>query len=368
MRRYLLVALLLTLGPISCHGSTSSTLLKRALQSTAKTARQHHHSRQALSRGVQQVATRLRQRSAVVASSAAAATVSPLLTTVTAPSPVAGAGRTLARRTAVRTGFRQFSQRATRLQQEVSQSFSVRAIFSDVITNHPGQQQKQATSQVLSATEDSATEDFTHPMTRVTRKRTPFLRTLQTIASGTLHDSWSGFVGGYVLGTATDVSRQIYRTVVSSTVQSAAATTSAAASTTGHVLPYNELLQLSQNALHTHSRNTAFALEWARMSAVFGACRLVVQSVRQTHDEWNSVGGSCLAGAVFSILQHTTTPQQYLPAPSVMLQSALLYGGTMWLLHPNLWKPTAQALFLTPTTPITTEQDALDYLGGTNLL
>ena len=83
------------------------------------------------------------------------------------------------------------------------------------------------------------------------------------------------------------------------------------------------------------------------MSAVFCASRGMVKTLRQSQsqpqpndEEWNTVLGSGVAGAVFSALARK--------GPVAMGRGALLYGGTMFVLHPHLWKSGLHAMMLTP--------------------
>lgn len=107
------------------------------------------------------------------------------------------------------------------------------------------------------------------------------------------------------------------------------------ATTTGHVLPYPSLVRHSRQSLHMHRTSLNFGKEWAQMSAVFGASRVLVQTLRRQEDEWNTVLGSALAGAVFASRQQA----RRLP-PVAMGRGALLYGGTMLLLNPTLMLTT----------------------------
>ncbi|CAB9504029.1 expressed unknown protein [Seminavis robusta] len=245
------------------------------------------------------------------------------------------------------TGFTQFSQRATRLQTRLQRSFSLRAIFSDVITNHPG-----SASASTSASTSTSTYG-TH---------------LQRIATGTIQESWSGFVGGYTLATSSAIARRLLsytRPTLASTMHSTTSTaaylgTSPAASI-NQVLPYSSILSFSQQTLQMHSQSLQFGIEWAQMSAVFGASRLIVQTIRKKDDEWNTVVGSALAGSVFACLPKPTKPLHGLNPISraipfgAMTRGAMLYGCTMFLLHPTLWKDGMhKAMLLPPTTPPST--------------
>jgi hypothetical protein len=131
----------------------------------------------------------------------------------------------------------------------------------------------------------------------------------------------------------------------------------------------------------------AWAMDWAKISALFGACRILVKSITMattsshsnnstrknptvsdrddTEDAWNSIGASALTGAILAVLgdnwKTTQTKRQLQPiihssrlfaarAVATMTRGALLYGGTMFVLHPQVWKEGLQTLMLTPSS------------------
>jgi len=381
---YLLVLALL----FQCEASTSSTLLKRAVQQGSKlgaTAATAARGATAATAGAHVAGKGLSKRTAgaflsrykkPITSTAHRAFVGTAGTLGNAAAHTVGSTATVTGSAVGRTGFCQFSQRATKLQAQLSKSFSLRAIVSDVITNRPGAPSSSSTS---ASSSGAAAEDLSQlhhqaqqaqaasttpmplsPLLKHTRP-THLIKDLQRIAAGTMSESWSGFVGGYALLMSTDVVRLVYRKViqkattqvVSSSFSSVVVPSMAnTAATSSSILPYPHLFRTSQHALQLHSRSLAFGIEWAQMSAVFGACRLLVQTVRKgKDDEWNSVLGSTCAGAVFSALPTFTPPPTIANAASqgalvlgkrvipvtAMARGALLYGSVMFALHPNLW-------------------------------
>ena len=152
----------------------------------------------------------------------------------------------------------------------------------------------------------------------------------------------SGFLGGYLLGAATDSTRRVYFGLRKSFAATAPTYTS---SVSFNLLPYPGLTKFSQQSLQFHAHNLSWAREWAKISAVFGACRVLVKTIRHdTEDAWNSVFGSAMAGAILAGYPAKTMST----APSLIARGALLYGGTMFLLHPDLWKQGMETCWLTP--------------------
>ena len=262
---------------------------------------------------------------------------------------------TLATTSAVaNSGFRQFSQRATRLQLNLQKAFSLRAIFGNCVTNNEWNHGE------FNSDSHNANAVWRAP---------PFIRSLQGVVMETVNESVAGFVGGYLLAATTDVTRKVYRGVRCAATASATGSTTASAFTTSTtLLPYPSITKYSQQVLQSHARSMTWAMEWARISAVFAACRLAVHLARNTagrtsivaattttkhnyfsniqsfhHDEdWNDVLGSALVGAIFAARQNHVWKLR----PAAMTKGAILYGGTMFLLHPDLWKEGMEALWL----------------------
>ena len=297
-------------------------------------------------------------------------------------------------------GFLTFSHRATRLQQQLQRSYSLRAIFLDAITNKP--ESRRRSSSATTTTTAMHGEEL-HSMMRPQ----PLWQDVQRIAGGTVAESWNGFVGGYLLATGLDVTKRLYWKVIATSLKPsglAVATSSptVAAASSLHQLPYPGLRAFSQETLWMHARSRQFGVEWAQMSAVFCASRGLVKALRQrrqqqqqaaavtvvngdtaltmmTHqpestyqqqqhqhaldDEWDTVLGGGVAGAAFSALARK--------GPVAMARGALLYGTTMFVLHPHLWKSGMQAAMLAPPPKMidgvveaTRPNNPLDWLDG----
>ena len=135
----------------------------------------------------------------------------------------------------------------------------------------------------------------------VSRPRPALLSSLTAVAAGTAVETMSGYVGGYFLGMATDCTRRCYwgfKDLLRPTTATAAAASTAEATS---ILPYSSLMRMSQNSLQMHARSMQWATEWGKVSAMFCACRWLSQSLRHNRDdEWNSVFGSAMAGAIFA--------------------------------------------------------------------
>ncbi|CAB9528433.1 expressed unknown protein [Seminavis robusta] len=244
-------------------------------------------------------------------------------------------------RPAIRSGFRQFSKRATarRLQQQ-KQLTSLKSSFGNVVTNNSG-----------SGSGSNGSD------------KTDWISVISWLALETALDSFvGGFLSGYVLGSTVDATKRIYRHLVTTS-------TSTTTSTTSHlqeILPYAHVTQFTQQTLQVHRVGIAWAKEWAVISALFCACRILVTVVASTHgvtcqdngrtwlqqtletiqnedsneNAWNTIGGSALAGAILS--RPDNTPflrllQNHKVVIMTMARGAILYGGTMFLLHPSLW-------------------------------
>ena len=352
------------------------------------------------------------------------------LAAFTGPGPVASFATAAATSPVVRSGFRQFSQKATRLQGQLKKTFSFRTIFSDVFTNNPsdgssgtteqkgGSQSSQSHSNTDAANVNAMDGSVHSSSSSSTRKRKSKIRgstsqlqskqdsrhitsnqplpmppapihqleqrhppiklksAVTTIVTGTIAESISGFVGGYVLGATTDVTRRTYQAVKRTFFleSPSPATKAAVLGASYSMLPYSSLTKFSQKSLQSHARSMAWGTEWAKMGAVFCFCRLVIQSVRQQQqqqqqttrsdtsreqamsvqdDGWNAVAGCGLAGSILPIMTPVSaaakakaSSSRFILAGSVT-RGALLYSGTMFLLHPELWKQGMEALWLT---------------------
>lgn len=332
-----------------------------------------------------------------------------------------------------RTGFRQFSQRATRLQFLQKTIKGRGSILGDVFTNKQssGGKKKKRKREIQFDTDDDNiiregdSNEYYGPIGGGARMYLPerlqhyhdsqaisFLRQCQKSLSflvpalGIVEEAVGGYVAGYICGAVTILSKISYRgirDIFSSTSQAAATTSRTVTASANDLLPYPVLTKYSQDLLQSHARCIQWAVEWGKISAVFGTCRLVCHVLREHppsswkdtyyratfstkedesfynyhHDEpyrdtdaWDSVSGSALAGAVLagaSTFQTRTETNLYvrwtwIPGPAV--RSALLYGGVMLLLHPQLWKPCFEALQLVPPkSKATTDTSMQTFLG-----
>jgi hypothetical protein len=102
------------------------------------------------------------------------------------------------------------------------------------------------------------------------------------IAIVTATDFISGLMGGYVLGTLTDVPRLLFRPLDPQVQQ-----------------PFwNEF---SGRCMRLHSKSAKWGKNWASISATFGCTRVAVKVIRGgTEDEWNTIFSSMAAGAFFA--------------------------------------------------------------------
>ena len=321
----------------------------------------------------------------------------------------------------VRTGFRQFSQRATRLQFLQRTLKGRGSILGDVFTNKQSSDGSKMKHRgwVDAVSEDNEEEESgraggdgtihygaigggarrylperlqdtaTTRMATLRRQTQEHPRSISLLKNGlgVVEEALGGFVAGYIVAGVTDLSRMTYRglreivTSLTKTPDLSTTVTPRAVTSVNELLPYPELTQCTQQALRSHARCVQWATEWGKISAVFGACRFLCQTLRehppsswtrlplslsasmsQAHrkdtyrdaDAWDSVSGSALAGAILaavSTLKARTEPSLYdrltwVPGPTV--RSALLYGGVMLLLHPQLWRQCAEALQLAP--------------------
>lgn len=89
----------------------------------------------------------------------------------------------------------------------------------------------------------------------------------------------SGFLGGYALGTVTDVPRLLFR-------------------------PTNQpslLRETSSRFVRLHSKSIKWAKTWGGISAAFGGFNVLIKVVRGgKEDDWNSIISSTAAGVFFA--------------------------------------------------------------------
>jgi hypothetical protein len=98
----------------------------------------------------------------------------------------------------------------------------------------------------------------------------------------TLTEYMSGFFGGYVLGTLTDIPRLLSRRAQPDIQQAF-------------------LKELSGRAARMHTKSFTWAKSWGSISAVFGCSRVATKVLRGgKEDEWNTVFSSMAAGAYFA--------------------------------------------------------------------
>ena len=337
----------------SCHASQPRLLQKRAFGLLHK----HGIRRAAATAGRTSVAN-------VVTASSNVATL-PFPASTAASSTVSATRGLQSSR-----GFLKFSHRATRLQQQLQRSYSLRAIFLDAITNKPESRRSETTT----TTTTTSLQQHGEELRSLMRPQPALWQDVQRIAGGTVAESWNGFVGGYLLATGLDVTKRLYWKVIATSLQpsrlavatsSATNSMAAAAASSLHQLPYPGLRAFSQETLLMHARSRQFGVEWAQMSAVFCASRGIVKALRQRQtavtgdnkaldDEWDTVLGGGVAGAAFSALARK--------GPVAMARGALLYGTTMLVLHPHLWKSGLQAAMLTPppSPKVVTAVDAVE--------
>jgi len=232
----------------------------------------------------------------------------------------------------------------------------------------------------------SPQEHHPPPATATAPVQSLVLRNVNRIVKSTITDAVAGFCSGYTLAASLAIGKRLYSwtvmmpptstptnpvSITTATAATAATTTTTTTTTLSAcksplmILPYPDLRRFSTETMHLHTKSKQFGIEWAKMSAVFCACRLLVSVIRlqqqkhhyafvvdntycntntNTNEEWDTVLGSGLAGAVFAIL----VPSAPAPAPAgtsmmmmmKMTRSAVLYGGIMWMMHPRLWNET----------------------------
>jgi hypothetical protein len=102
------------------------------------------------------------------------------------------------------------------------------------------------------------------------------------ITVSTLMEYCTGFFGGYVLGSITDVPSFVFKNV-----------------NEGQRLPFFQ--ELSQRYGRMHAKSFRWAKTWGGISATFGGCRVATKVLRGgKEDEWNTVFSSAAAGAFFA--------------------------------------------------------------------
>lgn len=102
------------------------------------------------------------------------------------------------------------------------------------------------------------------------------------ITVSTLMEYCTGFFGGYVLGSITDVPNFMFKNV-----------------NEGQRLPFFQ--ELSQRYGRMHVKSFRWAKTWGGISATFGGCRVATKVLRGgKEDEWNTVFSSAAAGAFFA--------------------------------------------------------------------
>jgi hypothetical protein len=100
----------------------------------------------------------------------------------------------------------------------------------------------------------------------------------------TLSEYLTGFVGGYVLGTATDIPRLLFRRVDPQARQAL-------------------LKEMSGRCLRMHTKSFRWARNWGGVSAAFGCFRVAAKVARGgKEDEWTTILSSMAAGAYFARL------------------------------------------------------------------
>jgi hypothetical protein len=89
----------------------------------------------------------------------------------------------------------------------------------------------------------------------------------------------SGFLGGYTLGTVTDVPRLLFRTTSQPTF----------------------LKETSSRFVRMHGKSLKWAKTWGEISAAFGGFNVLIKVVRGgKEDDWNSILSSTAAGVFFA--------------------------------------------------------------------
>jgi hypothetical protein len=95
----------------------------------------------------------------------------------------------------------------------------------------------------------------------------------------------TGFVGGYVLGSVTDVPRFLFKRAAESK----------------DMRITNLWSEFAKRTARMHGKSMTWARSWASISAAFGGFRVAVRVLRGgKEDEWNTVFSSMAAGAFFA--------------------------------------------------------------------
>lgn len=101
----------------------------------------------------------------------------------------------------------------------------------------------------------------------------------------TLIEYATGFIGGYVLGTVTDVPRLLFQK----------------ANLQQSVVRPQLWTEASHRLLRLHGKSMNWATSWGGISAAFGGFRVGVKVLRgNVEDDWNTVLSSIAAGAYFA--------------------------------------------------------------------
>ena len=99
------------------------------------------------------------------------------------------------------------------------------------------------------------------------------------VAVSTALEYVSGFMGGYALGTVTDVPRLLFRTTNQPTF----------------------VRETSSRFVRLHSKSIQWAKKWGGISAAFGGFNVLIKVARGgKEDDWNSIISSTAAGVFFA--------------------------------------------------------------------
>lgn len=99
------------------------------------------------------------------------------------------------------------------------------------------------------------------------------------IAVSTCLEYVSGFVGGYALGTVTDIPRLLFRPMKQQTL----------------------VQETSSRFVRLHGKSLQWAKQWGGISAAFGGFNVLIKVVRAgKEDDWNSIISSTAAGVFFA--------------------------------------------------------------------
>jgi hypothetical protein len=129
------------------------------------------------------------------------------------------------------------------------------------------------------------------------------------ICFSTLLEYFSGFMGGYFLGTLTGIPRLV-ATPIQPEIQQ------------------TFFRELSARTVRMHGKSFGWAKQWGGISAAFGGFRVATKVIRGgVEDEWNTIMSSMAAGAYFARKE----------GPTAMIRGAVVYGGFMYLLSGGLF-------------------------------